>query len=100
MGTYYKCLCGDSEHLGLVEPDSVAVQDATGRNWICYPIPDKIVDELSMLEHLNDVHWADFTATKQGFATVGTQVRIYYCEDEDDLFEKLSEDEQGGDDSR
>ena len=38
MGVYFKCLCGDSEHLGLMEPDAVAVRDPAGRTWICYPI--------------------------------------------------------------
>ena len=39
MSVYYKCLSGDSEHLALMERDAVAVQDAKGRNWICYRSP-------------------------------------------------------------
>ena len=92
MGVYYKCLCGDSEHLALMERNAVAVQDATGRTWICYPIAARKVENLTMLAHLSEVLEADATARRQGFGQNGTEVRIYYCEDERDLFEKLSLD--------
>jgi hypothetical protein len=90
MGIYYKCLCGDSEHLALMEPDAVAIRDAQDRNWICYPIPDEEVERLSMLGHLSDVHTADATARRFGLSTSGTEVRIYCCDDEHELAEKLS----------
>ena len=92
MGVYYKCLCGDSEHLALMERDAVAVQDAAGRNWICYPIAARKVENLTMLAHVSEVFEADATARRQGIAQQGTEVRIYYCEDEQDLFEKLLRD--------
>ena len=92
MGVYYKCLCGDSEHLGLMEPDAVAVRDAAGRNWICYPIDSDEADSLPMVAHVSEVFAADATARRHGIAHEGTEVRIYYCEDESELPEKLSAD--------
>ena len=89
MGTYYKCLCGDSEHLALMEPDAVAICDSLGRNWMCYPIPDEEVERLSMLGHLTDVHAADDAARRFGLSNSGTEVRIYCCDDEHELEEKL-----------
>ncbi len=89
MGLYYKCLCGDSEHLALMERDAVAVQDSAGRNWICYPIAARKVENLTMLAHVSEVFEADATARRQGIGQQGTEVRIYYCEDERELFEKL-----------
>jgi hypothetical protein len=89
MGVYYKCLCGDSEHLALMEPDAVAVQDGVGRNWLCYPIAPGQVEKLTMLAHVSEVFEADATARRQGISQEGTEVRIYYCEDETELIEKL-----------
>jgi hypothetical protein len=89
MGIYYKCLCGDSEHLALMERDAVAVQDAKGRNWICHPITARKVENLTMVAHVSDVFETDATARRHGIGKQGTEVRIYYCEDERDLFEKL-----------
>jgi hypothetical protein len=89
MGVYYKCLCGDSQHLALMERDAVAVQDAVGRNWICHPIATRKVENLTMLAHVSEVHEADATARRQGIGQQGTEVRIYYCEDERELSEKL-----------
>ena len=96
MGIYYKCLCGDSEHLGLMEPDAVAIRDAAGRNWICYPIDAAEADNLPMAAHVSEVFAADATARRQGIARQGTEVRIYYCEDEHELTDKLREDSENG----
>ena len=35
-----------------MEPDALAVQDAIGRNWICYPIDADKVETLTMAEHV------------------------------------------------
>ncbi len=94
MSTYYKCLCGDSEHLGLMEPDAVAIRDALGRNWICYPIADEEAENLPMAAHVSEVFAADATARRQGISQHGTEVRIYCCEDEGELTEKLREDSE------
>jgi len=94
MGIYFKCLCGDSEHLALMEPDAVALCDAAGRNWICYPIDAHEAESLSMTAHVSEVFQADATARRQGIARQGTAVRIYYCEDEQELFDKLLADTQ------
>jgi hypothetical protein len=89
MGVYYKCLCGDSEHLAVMERDAVAIRDSSGRTWICYPIEPRKVENLTMLAHVSEVFQADATARRHGIAQQGTEVRIYYCEDEHELIEKL-----------
>jgi hypothetical protein len=38
LGVYFKCLRRDSENLALTEPDAFVVQDAKGRNWMCYAL--------------------------------------------------------------
>ena len=63
-GVYYQCLRGDSEHLALFEREAFAVCDTRGRNWICYPIPRRKVENLSMVAHVADVSEADAPATK------------------------------------
>ena len=70
-GTYYKCLRGDSEHLALFEPEALAVCDTRGRNWICYPIPRRKVENLSMVAHVADVFEADAAASKRGLQRPG-----------------------------
>ena len=92
MGIYYKCLCGDSEHLALMEPEAVAILDGQGRNWICYPIADEEAENLPMAAHVSDVFQSDETARRHGIAEHGTEVRIYYCDDESELTEKLLTD--------
>ena len=89
MGVYYKCLCGDSEHLGLMEQNALAVRDATGRNWICYPIADQEAEDLPMRAHVSEVFAADATARRHGIGQQGTEVRIYFCDDELELMTKL-----------
>jgi hypothetical protein len=89
MGVYYKCLSGDSQHLALMERDAVAIRDSRGRDWICYPIAPRKVENLTMAAHVSEVLEADATARRQGLGQEGTEVRIYYCDDERELFEKL-----------
>jgi len=96
MGTYFKCLCGDSEHLALMEPDAVVLRDAAGRDWLCYPIADEEAEILPMAAHVSEVFAADATARRQGIARQGTEVRIYYCEDERELLAKLLADTDCG----
>jgi hypothetical protein len=92
MCVYYKCLRGDSVHLALTERDSFALTDRRGRNWICYPIPRRKVENLTMAAHVSEVHQIDATASRQGLKDEGTEVRIYFCENEQELLEKLTED--------
>jgi hypothetical protein len=92
MGIYYKCLRGDSEHLALMEPEAVAIRDSQGRNWICYPISDEEAENLPMAAHVSEVFQSDARARRHGLAEHGTEVRIYYGEDENDLTEKLMAD--------
>ena len=89
MGVYYKCLRGDSEHLALMERDAVAIEDALGRTWICYPIADRKAERLPMKAHVAEVFQTDATARRQGISRQGTEVRIYFCEDSSELHEKL-----------
>jgi hypothetical protein len=90
-GRYYKCLRGDSEHLALTEPFSFAVHDAMGRNWICYPIAREDVEKLKLLDHVADVMAADAVLNKLGMSRQGTEVRVYFCQREAELREKLAE---------
>jgi hypothetical protein len=92
MATYYKCLRGDSVHLGMIERDAFVVRDTRGRNWICFPIPQRKVENLTLLAHLADVVEADAAAGKQGLRQEGTEVRIYCCEEETELADKLAFD--------
>ena len=43
-----------------------------------------------MAAHVSEVFAADATARRQGIAQGGTEVRIYYCEDEAELSGKLA----------
>ena len=90
-GNYYKCLRGDSENLGLTEPDSFAVEDAKGRNWICYPVSEEDVEKLNLLDHVADAMVADAALSRHGLSQQGTKVRVYFCEDEGELREKLGQ---------
>lgn len=90
-GIYYKCLRGDSEHLALTEPFSFIVQDAKGRDWICHPIRREDVEKLKLLDHVADVMAADAALSKHGLQRQGTEVRVYFCEDEAELRVKLTE---------
>lgn len=89
-GIYYKCLRGDSENLAVGEPDSFAMEDANGRNWICFPVSREDVDTLSLLDHLADVVQADASLRKHGLNETGTEVRIYYCHHLHELHHKLA----------
>lgn len=92
MSTYYKCLRGDSQHLALTEADAFFVRDIRGRNWICYPIPARKVENLTLLAHVTDVFEADAAAQRHGLGNAGTDVRIIYCEDPSELADKLGDD--------
>ena len=91
-GVYYKCLRGDSEHLAMTEPFSFAVLDGRGRTWICHPIRREDVEKLKLLDHLADVRAADAVLGKHGLGEQGTEVRVYHCQDEAQLREKLGEE--------
>lgn len=49
VGVYFKCLKGANAHFALTEPNSFALQDAVGRDWVCYPVPPHVVQQLDML---------------------------------------------------
>ena len=91
-GTYYKCLRGDSQHLAVAEPESFAVRDARGRDWICFPVSEEDAEQLDLRQHVADVRQADATLRKHGLSQEGTEVRIYFCADETELRDKLAED--------
>jgi hypothetical protein len=91
-GIYYKCLRGDSENIGLFEPCSFAVQDDKGRNWICCPVSKEDVEELNFLDQVGDVKEADAKLRKHGLAGEGTEVRVYFCQDEAELRERLGKE--------
>ena len=85
MGGFYKCLRGDNDHFALFEPDAFVVEDASGRRWMCFPIPEEQAENLTLLAHVTDVHEADAKLREQGLSEGGTEVRIVYCESEGEL---------------
>lgn len=92
LGIYFKCYSGANAHFALSEPNSFALQDALGRDWICFPIPPHVVRELDMLTDLVDVAKADEKAGEK------TLVRLVFCREVGDLAGELvggsSEDEE------
>jgi hypothetical protein len=91
-GTYYKCLRGDNDSLGLTEPDSFVVHDATGRDWICYPVSEEDAALLNLHDHVADVAAADASLRKLGMLNRGTEVRVYFCQDDAELRDRLAEE--------
>ena len=89
MGVYYKCLRGDNEHLALFESEAFAVVDGDGRPWICFPIAPHKVENLTLTAHLTDVHEADARLRAHHMDEEGTEVRIIYCEEPQELRAKL-----------
>lgn len=89
MSGFYKCLRGDNEHLAMFEPDAFVVEDANGHKWICFPIPEEHLENLPLLAHVIDVHDADAKLKAKGLSEEGTEVRIVYCESQEELQAKL-----------
>jgi hypothetical protein len=85
LGIYYKCFRGGNSHFALSEPHSFNVNDAAGRDWICFPVPRKVVEGHDLLMDLVDVQGAD---EKSGEETV---VRLVFCQDKEELASKLVE---------
>lgn len=84
LGIYFKCFRGPNAHFALTEPNSFVVNDAAGRDWICYPVPPEVVQKLDMLSDLVDVERAD---EKVGEETV---VRLVFCRDPQELVAELA----------
>lgn len=85
LGIYYKCYRGRNSHFALSEPHSFNVNDAAGRDWICFPVPREVVESDDLLMDLVDVQRAD---EKSGEDTV---VRLIFCQDKKELASKLVE---------
>ena len=83
LGNYFKCFRGANAHFALSEPNSFALQDAFGRDWICFPVPRQVVQELDMLSDVVDVVKAD---EKVGEKTI---MRLVFCREIDDLAGEL-----------
>jgi hypothetical protein len=92
LGIYYKCFRGANAHFALTEPHSFTVNDAAGRDWICYPVPKDVVQNLDMLSDLIDVERADKMAEAE------TDVRLVFCRDKAELAAKLADESRQGDD--
>jgi hypothetical protein len=67
------------------------VNDAAGRDWICYPVPKDVVQNLDMLSDLVDVQRADKVSSEE------TDVRLVFCRDKGELAAKLADESQQGD---
>lgn len=90
-GVYYKCFRGANSHFALTEPHSFTVNDAAGRDWICYPVPKDVVQDLEMLSDLVDVERADKVSGEE------TDVRLVFCRDKKELAAKLADVSQQAD---
>jgi hypothetical protein len=86
LGVYFKCLKGANAHFALTEPNSFALQDAVGRDWVCYPVPPHVVEQLDMLSVLAEIDRADENVGEQ------TDVRLVFCQRVKNLPEKLAEE--------
>ena len=83
-GIYYKCFRGRNSHFAMSEPHSFNVNDAAGRDWICYPVPKEVVQNLDMLSDLVDVQKADDKAGEE------TTVRLVFCKSTEELAAELA----------
>jgi hypothetical protein len=92
LGIYYKCLRGMNSHFGLTEPHSFTVNDAAGRDWICYPVPQEVVQNFDLLSDLVDVQRADDKSDGE------TVVRLVFCRDKEELSATLADESQEGGD--
>lgn len=91
LGIYFKCFRGANAHFALSEPNSFALQDALGRDWLCYPVPPHVVRQLDMLSELVDVKKAD---QKVGEKTI---MRLVFCRGIGDLAGELVSKTSRGD---
>lgn len=89
LGIYSKCFNGANAHLALSEPESFALKDVTGRDWICYPVPQACVAKLELLSELVDVDQVD---EKSGTTT---DVRLLFCRNIREFASKLAESVSG-----
>ena len=85
LAVYFKCLRGANVHFALMEPDSFALQDEIGRDWICYPVPPDAVQQLDMLSDLAEIECADRKSGDE------TDMRLVFCQDFSELSRKLVE---------
>jgi hypothetical protein len=85
MSSFYKCLRGDNEHLGLFEAEAFVVHDGHGQPWICFPLSAAQVEGMNLAAHVADVHAADACLEQHGLGAGGTEVRIIYCEEQEEL---------------
>ncbi len=92
LGIYYKCFRGRNSHFALTEPHSFSMNDAAGRDWICFPVPKDVVQSLDLLTDLVDVERADKMAGEE------TNVRLVFCRDKEELAAKLADESLQGDD--
>lgn len=86
LGIYFKCFRGRNSHFALSEPHSFAVNDAAGRDWICYPVPKEVVQSLDLLSDIVDIQRAD---EKSGEETI---VRVLFCSSSEELASKLADE--------
>lgn len=66
------CLRGDNEHLALFESEAFVVEDTSGKNWICFLIPQERAESLSLVDHVDDLHRARAVLENDGLSTEGT----------------------------
>ena len=90
-GTYYRCLRGDVDNLGVTAPDSFSVRDEKGRNWVCHPVAKEGAASPSLFAGIADVLEAQGRSHELGLASRGTKVEVLLCDSRDELRRKLAD---------
>jgi hypothetical protein len=86
LGIYFKCLWGANSHFALTEPNSFALRDTAGRDWVCYPILPHVVQQLDMLADFAEIDHVDEKAGET------TDVRLVFCRSVNELPDRLAEE--------
>jgi hypothetical protein len=86
IGIHFKCLRGANSHFALTEPNSFALQDSAGRDWVCYPVSSHVVRQLDMLADFAEIDHADEKACEE------TDYRLVFCRSVNELPERLAEE--------
>lgn len=79
----FKCFRGANAHFALSEPNSFALHDALGRDWICFPVLPRAFRGLDMFSDVVDILRADERVGEK------TMVRLVFCREIRDLAREL-----------
>lgn len=92
----YVCFRGDCDHIALEKAGAFAVEDALGRNWICYQSSRQSLSEPDTEEErqaFRDMFALQGAAHEQGLSKEGTSMSEIDCDNSEELKIKLAERE-------